>query len=315
MAVSSRLPPRVIFAPGRPCRHAVPPCTIATATWELPARAVNLVFDGPGQPIGLVPHSLIALLPLGVWAYRRFVSKRGSSLVWLLAAVGSLLLLNGIVLWDQLRVRRMDEEGTLQVTRGTVTQSWHIVSRERDWTRSTLSYTTTVSEGFDAGDVRFRWNVGDSFSPATFSNAGEPPLSFPQGTAVEVSWFVDPASQDERRIVRLRMGLPGERATSADAEFAAVIAGFVAALESGNGARLSELMHFPVSFGGHLLGPEQAESLRAALSMPALHTCLQTAVADDGSDGSRRIVCHGVTLVFARTAAGAWRLRELHQGS
>lgn len=276
---------------------------------------MNLVFDGPGQPMGLVPHSLIALLPLAVWAYRRFVGRRGGSLVWLLAAVGIFLLTNGIVFWDQSRVRRMAADGTLQVTRGNITQSWHIVSRERDWTSRTLSYRTTVSEGFDVGGVRFRWNIGDSFSPATFSNAAEPPLAFPEGAAVEVSWFVDPASEDERRIVRLRMEPGGAGATVADAEFAAVIAGFVKALESADGTRLAGLVQFPVNFAGHMLGAGQVDDLRAALAMPALQTCLRTAATEALPDGSRRIVCHGVTLVFAKAAGDVWRLRELHQGS
>jgi len=182
---------------------------------------MNLVFDGPGQPMGLVPHSLIALLPLAVWAYRRFVGRRGSSLVWLLAAVGIFLLTNGIVFWDQSRVRRMAADGTLQVTRGIITQSWHIVSRERDWTRSTLSYRTTVSEGFDV----------------------------------------------------------------------------------------------PANFAGHMLGAGQMDDLRATLAMPALQTCLRTAATEALPDGSLRIVCHGVTLLFARAAGDAWRLRELRQGS
>jgi hypothetical protein len=63
-----------------------------------------------------------------------------------------------------------------------------------------------------------------------------------------------------------------------------------------------------------MLDAGQVDDLWAALAMPALQTCLRTAAADALPDGSRRIVCHGVTLVFARAAGDAWRLRELRQG-
>ena len=78
---------------------------------------------------------------------------------------------------------------------------------------------------------------------------------------------------------------------------------------------VSEGFDVPVNFAGHMRGAGQVDDLRAALAMPARQTCLRAAAAETLPDGSRRIVRHGVTLLFARAAGDAWGLRELHQGS
>lgn len=276
---------------------------------------MNLVFDGAAHPLGVALHSLFALVPLAFWAHRCFVRKRGNSWLLLLTAAVIFFGTNGIVLWDQLRVREMVRSGQgLQVTRGIITQGWHIVSRNRDWTSSSLRYTTTVSEGFDVAGMRFRWNISDSYSPATFSNAGEPPLTFVEGTPVEVTWFVDAATRNDARIVRLRMGSAPGQAGAVAPGAAGIAARFGRALSTGDKSALAAMTRFPVAFAGHAVEQAQAETLWMALTMPALQSCLSTATPEAMKDGTQRAVCAGVTLIFGDEGGGDWRLRQVTQG-
>lgn len=286
---------------------------IRSAT-RIDIHPMNLVFDGPAYPLGLVLPSLIALAPLGYWAYARYVRKRGASPWLLLIAALIFFGSNGIVLWDQLRVREMVRSGQgLHVTRGTITQSWHIVTRHRDWTRSSLSYTTVVSEGFDVAGMRFRWNIGDSYSPATFSNSRQPRLTFPEGAPVEVTWFADPADNNAARIVRLRVGAVTGQAAVAGAGITAVAARFAQALAAGDKTALAAMTHFPVNFAGHAVGQDRADTLWTALAMPALQGCLSAATPEPGSDGTRRYACLGVTLTFRDAGGGTWLLSAVDQ--
>jgi hypothetical protein len=93
----------------------------------------------------------------------------------------------------------------VEVTRGAVTQHWSIATRVRDMAKTSLAYKTIISEGFDVGDQRFAWIRGESFSPATFANMAEPRLALRDGQLVEVTWFTDPADDNARRIIRLRL--------------------------------------------------------------------------------------------------------------
>jgi hypothetical protein len=167
---------------------------------------VQVVFDGTGVPYGIEPFSLLGLIPLGICLFDRFVRQRGWS--WMLFAIGTIALLgiNGIVNWDIWRIRAMVASGDgLEVTRGAVTQHWSITERVRDTSKSSVSYKTVISEGFDLGALRFAWQRGESFSPATFSNLAEPHLALRDGQRVEVTWFIDPADNNARRIIRLKL--------------------------------------------------------------------------------------------------------------
>lgn len=286
--------------------------------WARPARRhfnMNLVFDGSAHPLGLVLPSLLALIPLGIWAYGRFVRPRPTT--WLLPIVAAVVFfgINGIQLWDQVRVRKMLESGEgLHITEGRITQSWHIESRVRDWTKSNLSYKRIVSEGFDVGGLRFRWNVGDGFSPATFSNGGQPAVVFTQGMWVQVTWFVDRAAENERRIIRLRMGEGGTRKPSPGDTFEGFRAQFLDALSAGDVGRLNALTRFPVAFGTHAVDQSAAATLWAGLMMPGLLTCLPAARPEVAPDGGLSLACHRITLVFRRSAVG-WQLHEVRDGT
>jgi hypothetical protein len=167
---------------------------------------VQTVFDGTLAPYGLEPFTLLGLIPLGICLYERFVRKRPLSKMLLFIAFVALIGINGILNWDIWRIRAMVKSGDgVHVTRGAVTQHWSITTRVRDMQREGLHYKTIISEGFDVGTERFAWKRGESYSPATFSNMIVPRLSLTDGQTVEVTWFTDAATNDERRIVKLRV--------------------------------------------------------------------------------------------------------------
>jgi hypothetical protein len=275
---------------------------------------MNLVFDGLSQPIGFAMHSLFGLIPLALWGWERYVRKRPAHWFFLLMAALLLVGVNAIRIWDQTRVRNMARSGAgLHVTDGVITQSWHIVTRRRDWTRSWLSYTSTTSEGFDIGNERFSWNVGDNMSPATFSNAGSAPLKFHEGMTAEVTWFNDAADNDRRRIVRLRLGAaPAAHNTGpVDASFTKFQQAFAAALRTNDTARLAELTRAPLRFNEIDLDQERVATLYRGAFGPAMQTGLHAATATFAADGGVQLACQRSMLVFRKDEAGAWRFAEL----
>ena len=107
--------------------------------------------------------------------------------------------------WDQLRVGRIAASADgLKVTRGTVTQVWHIATRTRDMTTSSLRYKTTVSEAFDVGTDRFSWKTGSCLSSASLCNLAASKVPIVEGMNVELHWLEDPAQGNEHRVVLLR---------------------------------------------------------------------------------------------------------------
>lgn len=172
-----------------------------------------MVFDGTATPYGIEPFSLLGLIPLGLFLFERFVRKQPFSLVsamFLFIAFVALIGINGILNWDIHRIRTMAASGSKsgvgrELTRGAVTQHWSITTRVRDMSKSSLAYKTIISEGFDIGAERFAWKRGESFSPATFSNLAEPRLALRDGQMVEVTWFTDPADNNARRIIQLKV--------------------------------------------------------------------------------------------------------------
>ena len=270
---------------------------------------MQLVFDGTAQPYGLTPESVLTLIPLAWWAYERFVRRKQST--WLLPVVSIALfsLINGIRLWDQWRVRQLPAD-EVHITTGAIETSWHIVSRTRDWNQKSLSYRTTVSEGFDVSGLRFRWNVADSYSPATFSNVQEPPVTFAKGTPVEVTWFSDSATDGDRRILRLRLGTAP--ITSADG-LDAFLARFAGALTSGDASALTAITRFPFAFGAHTMEKDEATTLWTALRQPGLQSCLATASAVRSPDRSARVDCSGTVFEFHPAQDGSWQFVGIPQ--
>ena len=162
--------------------------------------------------------------------------------------------------------------------------------------------------------VRFKWNVGDSYSPATFSNVQDPPLSFPKGSRVEVTWFTDPASQDERRIVRLRMGQgQPDRTGKMQGGAGDVVAKLAAALAAENPEAFVTITRFPFAFGAHTMEKDEAPTLWSALRMPALQSCLATADAQSSASGTAIVACHGTVFEFRAASDGRWQFTGILQ--
>lgn len=276
---------------------------------------MELVFDAAAEPIGFVPASLFALLPLGFWAYERFLRKRAATMVLPIISAVLFLGINGIQVWDLQRVQAMLRSGEgVHVTRGPITESWHIVSSRRDWTRSSLAYKRTVSEGFDVGNERFSWNVGDSFSPATFSNAGAKSLTFAKDAQVEVTWFNDPAADNTRRIIRLKLGPPMAAAIASgdpDSHRQLFLTAFASAFAARDTLRLNALTRFPFLFGGEALQESQADTLWTGLATAAMQACLNTTKPVLEADGAMMVFCSQTIFVFRKGEDGAWRFVEI----
>jgi len=112
--------------------------------------------------------------------------------------------------WDNVRLRNLLASGDgLHVTRGVIDQTWHLVDRRRDYSKSSPSaYKTVVSEGFDVGAQRFSWIRGGCLSPASLCDLARSSVALRKGMEVEVSWFADAAQQGDPRILLLKVRRP-----------------------------------------------------------------------------------------------------------
>ena len=165
-----------------------------------------ILYDGLAQPLPSYVYAIgigsLALLA-GCLVWR----LTGRKLKWYVPLAIALIgvFAGGVPIWDQLRVRKLAASaGGLTVTRGTVTQVWHIATRTRDMTTNSLRYKTTISEGFDVGTNRFSWKTGSCLSSASLCNLAATPQRIVEGLAVEVHWFADSAQGNEHRVVQLR---------------------------------------------------------------------------------------------------------------
>ena len=164
------------------------------------------VFDGTATPYGFEPWTLFGLIPLFIVLHQRFIRNQGWSKMLLFIAFVALVGVNALMNWDIYRIRQMVASGNgVEITRGAVTQHWSITERVRDFSRDGVHYKTIISEGFDVGTDRFAWKRGESYSPATFSNMIVPRLGLSDGQEVEVTYFFDTATNNERRIIQLKL--------------------------------------------------------------------------------------------------------------
>lgn len=169
------------------------------------AQAIVL-FDGTAQPIPAYVYAAIAgtvLALIGCLGWR----LSGRVVKWYVPLAIALIgiFAGAMPVWDQLRVRKLAaSDGGLTVTRGEVTQVWHIAKRTRDMTTNSLRYRTTISEGFDVGAERFSWKTGSCLSAAALCNLALSKQPIVEGMRVEVHWFKDAAQGDENRVVLLR---------------------------------------------------------------------------------------------------------------
>lgn len=163
------------------------------------------IFDAQAVPLaGFWPGvaTLMALASVGLW---RWSGRKAGWFVFLFIGVFGVFGV-GVPSWDQIRLRRMLASGEgLIVTRGTITQTWHIEERRRDYASSLKNaYNTVVSEGFDVGQERFSWVVGQCLSASALCDLSVLKTPLAKGQRVEVTWFDDAAQQD-RRVLRLRV--------------------------------------------------------------------------------------------------------------
>ena len=167
-----------------------------------------VAFDARAVPLTLWPGAVALALLLGgvLW---RWSGRKLHWFVFLFVGVIGVFG-SGVPSWDQIRLRnRLTSGEGVTVTRGRIDQTWHIVDRRRDYSKSSPSaYKTVVSEGFDVGPQRFSWVVGGCISPASLCELARSKVPLKQGLDVEVSWFADPAQQDEPRILRLMVEQP-----------------------------------------------------------------------------------------------------------
>lgn len=285
------------------------------------------VFDATRQPLSEIWYGALALLPIAWFVWLRLSGKPASIWVPIVAATLGAML-SGILLWDQLRVKEMIRSGEgMQVTRGLITNAWRIQTRKRDWSqKESLRYKTINSEGFDVGDQRFSWNVGDSLSPVTFTNNGKTPVRFTIGDRVEVHWFTDPASDNQRRIVRLLLGQSNVPASSNEpttspitkpsktpptGSFDTFWSSFTIVVAQGDAAGVRALTQMPFLFGGNMVEADQFDDLWAGLFMPAIRNCLAIAQPQPEQDGSLSTICAGTIFVFRKNATGQWRFAEI----
>ena len=173
---------------------------------RIPVIASAILYDGLTQPLPIWTYAfgigaLVLLAGCLVWRLT------GRALKWYVPLVIALIgvFAGGVPIWDQLRVRRLAASADgLKITRGEVTQVWHIAKRTRDMSSSSLRYRTTVSEGFDVGANRFSWKTGSCLSSASLCNLAESKQRIVEGMAVKVRWFEDSAQGNEHRVVQLR---------------------------------------------------------------------------------------------------------------
>ena len=166
----------------------------------------TILFDGLALPLPGYVYA-ICIGALGLLAGCLVWRLTGCKLKWYVPLAIALFGIFGgaVPVWDQLRVRKLAvSEPGLAVTRGTVTQVWHIATRSRDMSSSSMRYRTTVSEGFDVGANRFSWTTGSCLSAASLCSLSNVARPIVEGMAVEVLWFEDSAQGNEHRVVLLR---------------------------------------------------------------------------------------------------------------
>ncbi len=184
---------------------------------------------------------------------------------------------------------------------------------------STSRYSETTIEQFFVGQQWFWFRVGGYASPASFTNAVDPPLPLSDGTIARISWFDDPWYNKEPRILRLELGTarvyhagassPGAAvATVKDIppDFRAFWQRFSSAAARGDKAGVAALTRFPFLFAGTPLDRDRFDTIWAGIFPEPLRPCFASeAPVRDGDAWS--LSC-GVYVYVFEQEAGQWRL-------
>lgn len=282
------------------------------------------------------------LLPAATLAVMLFVLLRGGPRKWvfLLGGVTIFLFLIAFVLpvADFHHVKAALTDGSAKTVEGVI--SMHERKTTKTWTGSSRgagissynSYTTNTSEQFYVGQQWFWLRVGGMPSNASFTNAGDPPVSLRNGMRVRVTWFDDPWNGDETRILKLEIdekaaaALPPEPVTAAaatgasaaaatpassaklPADFEAFWKRFSAAAAAGDAAGVKALTRFPFQFAGTPLDATRFDNIWMGIFPPPLRSCFSTAVpAKDGDAWS--VSCGAYVYLFNKSADG-WQLTD-----
>lgn len=278
------------------------------------------VFNAANQPFDqywnlVFPGGAVLVTLIGSW--------HGSGRRWLWGgttlAIFLFLLTFILPLADHRHVQAMAGGDTIRTVEGRI--SGHKRETTRTWLGSSRGigvtshdkYRTTTEEQFWIGTQWFWFEVGGDNSSASFTNAGEPPLSLKDGTFAKISFFNDPWYQGEMRIVRLALGQPkaatgpSSLLTLRDEAFATFWRRFADAVARGDEEKVRAYTRFPFLFSGTPIPADRFVRVWEALFAPApLRDCL--ASARPASDKNSWSVSCGVYIyVFERSGTEGWR--------
>lgn len=267
---------------------------------------MTVIFDTQTQPISELPYAVFGLAPLLALAVSGAARRHWRWFAGI--AVVLVALAAGVPLWDHARLKKLAD---VQVTRGPLLGVWRKTVATRDWTKSNLSYKRTTTEGFWVGAEGFRYLLRSGLSTASFSNAGDLDLKPYEGRIAEVRWFVDPASQGERRILRLAVEDPPrpEAGVAKTDDFGGFWATFSGAAARGDAAAVRQLTRFPFMLGGNDVSREQFDTLWTGLFTPSIRACLAKA-APSAEGALMEALCDGTIFLFAKDGDG-WKFTEI----
>ncbi len=273
--------------------------------------ALMVLFDTHTQPFTEAPYAALGLAPLIVLAVNRSARRRWRWFLGLAVLISGLAA--GIPAWDRNRLRALRD---VQVATGPLRGVWRETSVARDFPKSSLAYKRWTTEGFWVGDEGFRYVMGRGLSSAAFTNGRQIDLKPYEGQTVEIRWFVDPASQNERRILRLavvNMGAAPPIATPAaridPGNFEQVWRRFAKAAAEGDQPAVRGMTKLPFMLGGNDVAADQFDTLWAGLFTPSTRDCLAKAkpVADQQL---MEAFCNGTIFIFAKID-GVWKFTEI----
>jgi|GEM_PF-3138949 len=302
---------------------------------------MTLVFDTATVPFN---NYIGLLLPGATLVVMLIALMRGGQRKWVLIMGGVTVFLFIVAfilpLADFQHVKAALTDGSAKTVEGVISQ--HKRETVRRWTGSSRAaggvssfdrYTSSTSEQFYVGNQWFWLRVAGMPSGASFTNAKDPPLPLRDGTRVRVTWFNDPWSDNETRILKLEIdeasaaaaaraqpavvasggvaGVPVAAAASTaalPADFAAFWARFSKAAAAGDAAAVKALTRFPFLFSGSELDATRFDSIWAGIFPAPIRPCLGSATPlKDGDAWS--VSCGVYVYVFNKGPAG-WQFTD-----
>ena len=267
-----------------------------------------LLIDARSQALADLPFAAFGLAPLVLLAVSKSARRRWGWLVALSVLLTGLTA--GISVWDYLRLGKVDP---VQVARGPLSGVWRVTEARRDFTKQSLSYRRTTTEGFTVGGEPFRYIVGGEFSTVPIAEQKGFDLKRYEGHEAEVAWFIDPGNQNEHRILRFSVDEAPPKTGMARAaptgDFGAFWAGFSGAAAAGDTAAMRGMIKFPFMLGGHDVTADEFDTLWMGLFTPSTRACLAKAKPTPEQE-LMEAFCDGTIFIFAKDS-GAWKFTEI----